>query len=105
MRVPDMACIRTERMPPEGVAKFFPGAPDLAVEVLSPSDRPADIATKVQDWLSASCLAVWLVDLHARNVTVHCPVAEPKISSETELLDCPDLLPGFSVPVKQFFTM
>jgi Uma2 family endonuclease len=99
VRVPDVAFIRSERMPPEGVPKFFPGAPDLAVEVLSPSDRPAEISAKMQDWLRAGCLLVWLVDPRTRTVTVHCRDTEPKTFSETDTLDCPDLIPGFSIPV------
>jgi Uma2 family endonuclease len=105
VRVPDVAFIRSERMPPEGVAKFFPGAPDLAVEVLSPSDRPGEISAKVQAWLRAGCLVVWLVDLRTRTVTVHRTAAEPKIFADTDLLDCPELLPEFSVPVVDFFTI
>jgi Uma2 family endonuclease len=105
VRVPDVAFIRAERMPSEGVPKFFPGAPDLAVEVLSPSERPADISAKVQEWLRAGCLLVWLVDPQTRTVTAHRPGAEMKTFAETEILDCPDLLPGFSVPVVEIFTI
>ncbi|MCC6127328.1 MAG: Uma2 family endonuclease [Pirellulales bacterium] len=105
VRVPDVAFIRSERMPPEGVPKFFPGAPDLAVEVLSPSDRPGDISSKVQDWLRAGCLVVWLVDPRTKTVIVHRRDAEPQGFSETDLLECPDLLPGFTVPVVEIFTL
>jgi Uma2 family endonuclease len=102
IRVPDVAFIRSERMPPDGVAKFFPGAPDLAVEVLSPSDRPTEIAAKVQDWLRAGCIVVWLVDHRTRSITAHRNGSIQEFSQE-DALDCPDLLPGFSVPVEDFF--
>jgi Uma2 family endonuclease len=99
VRVPDVAFIRSAGVPPAGVDKFFPGAPDLAVEVLSSDDRPAEVAAKVQAWLAAGCTVVWLVDPSARTVTAHRKNTEPKIYSETDLLVCPDLLPGFSVSV------
>jgi Uma2 family endonuclease len=105
VRVPDVAFIRAERMPPEGVPKFFPGAPDLAVEVLSPSERPAEISAEVQQWLRAGCLVVWLVDPQTRTVAVHRPEAEAKTFLETDILDCPALLPEFFLPVVEIFTI
>ena len=53
---------------PEG---FFPGAPDLAVEVLSPDDRAAAVLAKVQSWLDAGSAAVWVVDPKTRTVSVY----------------------------------
>ncbi|MCC6125897.1 MAG: Uma2 family endonuclease [Pirellulales bacterium] len=105
VRVPDVAFIRAERMPPEGVAKFFPGPPDLAVEVVSPSDRPADVSAKVQDWLRAGCMVVWLVDPATHTVALHRREADAIVFSENELLQCDDLLPGFAVPVGDIFTI
>src|SRR3990170_5661980 len=50
VRSPDVAFVRAERIPPGGVRAFFQGAPDLAVEVISPSDRASEVLSKAQDW-------------------------------------------------------
>lgn len=58
---------RCPAVPPTGFAEF---APDLAIEALSPSDRPGDVLAKVGDWLSAGALLVWLVDPSRREARV-----------------------------------
>ena len=62
VRSPDVSFVEKARLPPKLPRGFFPGPPDLAVEVLSPSDRAGEVQAKVQDWLAAGCLAVWVVD-------------------------------------------
>ena len=71
VRGPDVAVVLRDRVPSPIPAKFFPGPPDLAIEVLSPDDRPGEVAAKVADYLRAGAQAVWIVDPDARNVTVH----------------------------------
>lgn len=71
VRAPDVAFIRAERLPSAPIRGFFPGAPDLAVEVLSPNDVPREVAAKTREWLDAGCRAVWVIDPLARTVTVH----------------------------------
>ena len=104
VRAPDVSFIRAKRIPPEGVSGFFPGAPDLAVEVLSPSDRPGEVASKMQQWLAAGCDTVWVVDPRTGSVTVHRRSVEAKTFSEADILLCENLLPGFSLPVMDIFT-
>jgi Uma2 family endonuclease len=104
VRAPDVSFIRAERIPPEGVAGFFPGAPDLAVEVLSPNDRPGEVALKSQEWLAAGCDTVWIVDPRTRNVTAHRRGVKAETITEGESLVCENLLPGFSLPVVDIFT-
>jgi Uma2 family endonuclease len=104
VRAPDVSFIRAERIPPDGVSGFFPGAPDLAVEVLSPSDRPGEAASKVQEWLGAGCDTVWVVDPRTSSVTAHRRGVEAKTFFETNTLICENLLPGFSLPVVEIFT-
>ena len=71
VRAPDVAFVRAERVPPTPTMGFFQGAPDLAVEVLSPNDRASEVLAKVQDWLRAGCGAVWVVDPATRTVAVY----------------------------------
>src|SRR3990172_5835472 len=71
VRAPDAGFVRAERVSGELPGGFFPGAPDLAVEVLSPSDRASEVLAKVQDWLGAGCAGVWVVDPHTRSISVY----------------------------------
>ncbi|MGB6043445.1 MAG: Uma2 family endonuclease, partial [Pirellulales bacterium] len=66
VRAPDVGFVRKDRVPRTPIPGFFPGAPDLAVEVLSPNDRPRDVQAKVGDWLNAGCRQIWVVDPQAR---------------------------------------
>jgi Uma2 family endonuclease len=97
VRVPDIAFVAAARVPPAGWARFFAGPPDLAVEILSPSDRASEVLAKVQEWLSAGCRAVWLIDPPSRTLTVYGPRREALVLRESDTLDGGDLLPGFSV--------
>ena len=76
---------------------FFQGAPDIAVEVVSPSDRASEVAAKVQDWLQAGCSVVWVVDPENRSVTVYRSRNEIAVLTASDTLSGGDVLPGFSV--------
>jgi Uma2 family endonuclease len=96
VRGPDVAFIRRERLPhpaPRGFAAF---APDLAVEVLSPHDRPGDILIKVADWLSAGTRLVWVLDPERRLARVYRAGGSEAVVTADGALDGEDLLPGFS---------
>ena len=82
---------------------FVPLAPDLAVEVLSPSDRMADAMSKVTMYLQAGVRLVWLVDPATLTVTIFRQDAAPKMVSEADTLDGGDVLPSFRVPVAEIF--
>ena len=82
---------------------FFPGPPDLAIEVISPSDRYSDVAEKVEDWLSAGTRMVIVVDPRRRVAIVHLPGREPITLHEHETLDGGDVVPGWSMPVADIF--
>jgi Uma2 family endonuclease len=103
VRAPDAAFVRGDRVPPEGVKGYFQGPPDLAVEVVSPSDRPGEIAAKVQDWLGAGCSMVWVVDPHDRTVAVHRSRSEVIVLTVAEAISGDDVLPGFSLRVARVF--
>jgi Uma2 family endonuclease len=104
VRAPDVAFVRAERHPPGGERNFFQGPPDLAVEVLSPDDRASDVNTKVRDWLDAGTIAVLVVDPQTKTVAVHRRPREIKILALDDTLTLPDLVPEFSLPVKDIFS-
>jgi Uma2 family endonuclease len=103
VRAPDVAFVRAERHPPGGQKKFFPGAPDLAVEVLSPDDRASEVNSKVQDWLDAGTVAVLVVDPQTQTVAIHRQPREIQILTRDDTLTLPDLLPEFSLSIKEIF--
>ncbi len=103
VRAPDVAFVRRERVPPGPVRGFFPGSPDLVVEVLSPGDRASDVQRKVQDWLDSGCGAIWLIDPDTRTVTVYRSLSDVVILRRGETLSGGDLVPGFSVALPQPF--
>ena len=102
VRAPDLAFTRAERASPPARG-FVPVAPDLAVEVLSPDDRPGYVREKVAEWLEAGTLAVWVVDPRERTVTVHEPGQHPSVFGEADRLPGGDLLPGFELAVHDVF--
>ena len=103
VRGPDVAFVRTERLPAGRLAAYYPGAPDLAVEVLSPGDRPGSIAAKIADYLSAGTRAVWVVDRETTTVTVFHPGAPATVREAEDWLDGDDIVPGFRVRVAEIF--
>lgn len=102
VRSPDVAFVRRERLA-ELPESFVPIAPDLAVEVLSPTDRRPDALAKVAMYLQAGVQLVWLVDPARRIVTVFRPDASIMSLEDGDVLDGGDVLPGFSVPVDTLF--
>jgi len=104
VRVPDIAFIRRDRFRRRDRSEaFWPGAPDLAVEVLSPGDTPAEVDEKVAAWLDAGAAMVWVVNPARRTVAVHRPSADPQTFTEHDDLDGQDVVPGFRCPVSEIF--
>ena len=98
--VPDVVFIRAERMPRIGRGQPFHGAPDLAVEILSPDDRPDRVAAKVAFYLLHGVRLVWLIDPETRTVTVLTADGRSMRLGEEATLDGDAVLPGFSVAVR-----
>jgi Uma2 family endonuclease len=102
--VPDAAFVKAERAPQGAARKRFPRlAPDLAVEVLSPSNRMAEALRKVALYLEAGVPLVWLVDPDSQSVTVFRPDAAPAIFRASDTLDGGNVLPDFRVQVAEIF--
>jgi len=100
VRAPDVAYLMAGR---EIVDGFIEGAPDLAVEVVSPSDRPGYVREKVAEWLEAGAGAVWVVNPRERTVAVHVAGREPRLVEEDETLFGDPVLPGFELPLGRLF--
>ena len=99
-RMPDLSFVSNGRLDqPELAGMLYNGAPDLAVEILSDSNTPAEIAQKIDEYLSAGGSAVWVIDIDARILTVHTPGAPSLILTDADAVDGSDYLPGFACPV------
>jgi Uma2 family endonuclease len=104
VRGPDVSFMRRERLGGY-LARTWPDVPpDLAVEVLSPSDRPGRVREKVDDYLAAGCRLVWVVDTRHRTVTVHEPPSPPLVVKEQEVLEGGTVLPGLRLPLQRLFS-
>lgn len=82
---------------------FVEGAPDLAIEIVSPGDRFVDVEAKVQEYIHAGARAVWVVEPRSRRVLVHTPDNLIRIFTEADTL-ATDSLPDFACPVARFFS-
>jgi Uma2 family endonuclease len=100
---PDVSFMRQERVPADGFPTgFWHAAPDLAVEVLSPDERPREVADKVRDYVTHGVALAWGVDPAARTITVHSTATSVTLTGR-ELLDGGSVLAGFKAPVSRFF--
>lgn len=104
VRGADVAFVTTERSAlQKNKEKFFDGPPDLAVEVVSPSDRAADVEEKILDYLRAGTRLVLVVYPRTKTIAVHRPKKDVKILTIEDTLEGYDVLPGFSIPVREIF--
>ena len=104
VRAPDAAFIHNDRIPPGGVPKkFWPLAPDLAVEILSPSDSYSEVMEKIDEWLTAGTRLVWVIDPAKKTVGVYAPHRQPRILKSADQLDGEQVLPGFKLAVAEIF--
>ncbi|NNJ13245.1 Uma2 family endonuclease [Chloroflexales bacterium ZM16-3] len=104
VRGPDAYYVRTERIPAGGIPEgFWPIAPDLAVEVVSPNDTAGEVRAKVREYLAAGTAAVWVVYPSTREVIAHTPDGMARTYGPGETLEMPELLPGFSLAISELF--
>lgn len=104
VRAPDVAFVSSQRLPggrlPDG---FLVGAPDLAVEVLSPTDNPLEVQQKVRDYLEAGARLVWIIAPQAKTVTVYRADGSARLLRDQEHLEGEDTLPGLMIPLAEVF--
>lgn len=104
VRAPDTAFVVAGRVGPSGLPqKYFDGPPDLAVEVLSPSDTVQEVDEKIAEYLDSGCRLAWVVSPRRKTVTVHRPNEQPLVLRETDTVTGGEVLPGFSCLVRTFF--
>jgi Uma2 family endonuclease len=97
VRAPDVAFLRRDRVPDPEPVGFPELAPDLAVEVLSPGDRPGETLVKVGDWLSAGTPLVWVIDPERRVARIYRRDGTERIVTAVQTLNGEDVVPGFSL--------
>jgi Uma2 family endonuclease len=103
VRAPDAAFVASERLAAARGPGFAELAPDLVVEVVSPSDRASEVSSKTAMWLDAGVRVVWVVDPQARLAAVHHPGGVVTVLREDGVLDGEDVLPGFRLPLATLF--
>jgi len=104
VRGPDVSFVSRDRIPPEGEPEgYWPFAPDLAVEVISPNDLYREIEQKVEDYLRAGVRLVWIVNPGTRTITTYRPSSEAHILRIGDTLTGADVIPGFDVSVSEVF--
>ena len=104
VRAPDVALVRRERVEEVGeVEGYWPGVPDLAVEVISPNDLYTEVEEKVWDWLDAGTRMVVVVNSQGRSVRVHFSRTETVLLTGRDTLDGGGVLPGWKLPVADIF--
>lgn len=102
--IPDVAFISYEKKPERLTVSYYPKAPDLAVEVLSPSDQPSDVRVKLNHYQQAGT-TVWLVDPEQKRIEVYRPGETVVILTEGDTLKAAGLLEGFTLSVTDVFDL
>jgi Uma2 family endonuclease len=106
VRSPDFAFIPQDRVPPEGISeKFLTLIPALVVEVLSPHDQAIPVTEKIEDWLRFGVDQVWILNPKLKTLTVHTPTRDPHTFRTTDTLDATPILPGFTLPFADLFSL
>ncbi len=103
VRAPDVVFVSKERLPQERNRAFLELAPDLVVEVVSPSNSAPYMQAKVEDWLSAGVRLVWVVYPNTRSVVVYNAQREAKLLGVNDTLTGEPVLPGFQCKVSELF--
>lgn len=104
VRAPDAAFVTQERVDAVTDERgYFPGAPDLAVEVISPDDAADEVEAKVEMWLNSGAQLVWVVYPKLRAVTVHRSRHDIKRLVAGDTLDGEDVIKGFQYALADLF--
>lgn len=103
VRAPDASFVSRKRIPHPEPRSYAELAPDLAVEILSPSNRPAEIEARVRDLFRAGTRLVWILDPDTETASVRRPGREPLELSSEDGLDGEDVIPGFRCALREIF--
>jgi Uma2 family endonuclease len=104
VRSPDLFFVRRDRLQPVSTTEEYGiFAPDLAIEVVSPSESAQEVREKVRDFLAAGTPLVWVAYPRTREVIAHTPDGHAHTYAADDTLTAPDLLPGFACPIADLF--
>ena len=103
VRAPDVAFLRRDRIPSPRPRGFWKGQPDLAIEVLSPDDRPGEMQRKIEDYLTRGVAMVLIADPDTKTVTVHRLSTPAATLVGDEVLDLGEVVSGFRCGVQEIF--
>ena len=104
VRAPDAAFVCQASIERQGIVRgYWEGAPDLVVEVISPGDTYAEVAEKVEEWLTAGCRMVWVLNPRRETVEVYRPNTDFTILRGPDTLDGGDVVEGFQCQVQDIF--
>ena len=103
-RKPDVSFVAKDRLPEKRLTtKPFDGAPDLAVEVISPTDIWWEILEKLNQYFSSGCRLVWLISPPDQTVLVYRADRRSHFLQVGDSLDGEEVIPGFTMPVAELF--
>ena len=101
---PDVAFVHRDRIPEGKVAKsYWPGPPDLAVEVISPNDTYTEVEEKVREWLEAGTRMVLVANPRNKTLKVYRSIKDVVVLTVADELDISHVVPGFTCKVSEFF--
>lgn len=104
-RSPDVSFIAKERL--QGIRRlpkgFFQGAPDLAVEVISPSNTFEEIHNKLVEYFENGCRLAWVINPDEQSVLVYRQPQPDRLLKVTDTLSGEEVIPGFELPVAELF--
>ena len=104
VRGPDIAFLRSDRLPARGTRGFLKDPPDAVIEVLSPDDRPSEMRRKTAEYLDKGVALVVVIDPKDATATSFRPSRVPvTLRDENELLDLDDVIPGFRCTLREVF--
>jgi len=106
-RAPDVSFVPKERLKELNFSpiekQFFPGAPDLAVEILAPSNTRAEMDARLRDFFGSGTQIAWIVDPETEMVEVCHSLTKRQLLGSGGFLDGEHLLPGFRYPIANLF--
>lgn len=103
-RIPDVSFVSIDKIPADGEPlKKWSFAPDLAVEVISPTDIYLEVAEKTYEYFEAGVRQVWLINSKFDNVTIYYSPTKTKILTSQDELTCEEILPGFRLKLSDIF--
>ncbi len=103
-RIPDVSFVSNEKIPPTGEPlEIWNFAPDLAIEVISPSETHNKVERKIREYFDAGVLQVWKIVPEFKTLTIYFSPTETKILTENDELTCEEILPNFRLALNEIF--